>query len=179
MTESDVSGPAVASRPRTLAPHASTLGGPFPALRAAPSAAMLRMPFPALRAATTPRSSSNNLESVPPKRDDEMKNLEPLLSLAPGLYAAAKADRSGNVQEIVGNIDGESICAVVAMCSAPLERVAGLLGLGSSTSWGFVNKKLSIYVQRHNDGFVTLLGPVTKSPEGTLKKLAKTLGEKK
>ena len=108
-----------------------------------------------------------------------MKNLEPLLSLAPGLYAAAKADRSGNVQEIVGNIDGESICAVVAMCSAPLERVAGLLGLGSSTSWGFVNKKLSIYVQRHNDGFVTLLGPVTKSPEGTLKKLAKTLGEKK
>gem|GEM_PF-5371813 len=83
------------------------------------------------------------------------------------------------MQEIVGNIDGESICAVVAMCSAPLERVAGLLGLGSSTSWGFVNKKLSIYVQRHNDGFVTLLGPVTKSPEGTLKKLAKTLGEKK
>jgi len=108
-----------------------------------------------------------------------MKSLDPLLSLAPGLYAAAKADKSGNVQEIVGNMDGESVCAVVAMCSPPLERVSGLLGLGAPTSWGFVNKKLSLYVQRHNEGFVTLLGPVTKNPESTLKKLAKTLGDKR
>jgi len=107
-----------------------------------------------------------------------MKSLEPLLGLAPGLYAAAKADRSGNVQQLLGNVDGESVCAVVAMCGEPLQRVSGLLRLGPAASCGFVNNKLSLYVQRHDDGFVTLLGPVTKSPEGTLKKLAKTLADK-
>jgi Domain of unknown function (DUF4388) len=182
------SGAAAASRPRAPSPSAATLRAPFPALRAAPPAATLRAPFPALRAATSPRTSTttssttsnnNKPESIQPKRDDEMKSLEPLLSLAPGLYAAAKADPSGNVQDLVGNIDAESVCAVAAMCSAPLERISGLLGLGACTNWGFVNKKLSLYVQRSNEGFVALLGPVTKSPETTLKKLAKTLSDKR
>lgn len=108
-----------------------------------------------------------------------MKTLEPLLGLAPGLQAAAKADTGGNVNEVVGTIDGESVCAMASMCNKPLDRVGGLLGMGDLTSWTFVNKRRTYYTARAADGgIVTVTGEVSKNPEAVLKKIAKTASER-
>ena len=104
-------------------------------------------------------------------------SLEPLLGLDPTLHAAATADDSGNVKSAVGHLD-DRICAVVAMCKAPLERASGLLGLGSLSHWTFVNKKLSLYVQRTDDGFVMMTGSSNRNPENTMAKLARAIGKK-
>ena len=55
-----------------------------------------------------------------------MKPLEQVLGLAPGLQAAARADASGNVVEVVGQLDAESLCAVVAMSRAQILKLTSL-----------------------------------------------------
>ena len=104
-------------------------------------------------------------------------SLEPLLGLDPTLHAAAVADDSGNVKDVAGHLD-DRVCAVVAKCKAPLERAADLLGLGALEHWTFVNKQLSLYVQRTTDGFVMLTGEVNKNPENTMTKLTRAVGKK-
>jgi hypothetical protein len=104
-------------------------------------------------------------------------SLEPLLGLDPDLHAAAAADDRGNVKDAVGHLD-DHVCEVVAKCKAPLERAGVLLGLGALSHWTFVNKKLSLYVQRTDDGFVMLTGSVNKNPEHTMTKLTRALSKK-
>jgi hypothetical protein len=106
-----------------------------------------------------------------------MKGMDTVLGVAPGLAGAARADVSGNVLEIAGQLDGESLCAVAAMCKVPLERASELLGMGGLRDWSFSFAQGALYVH-HDDGFVAVSGGPTKNPETVMKKLAQALGER-
>jgi hypothetical protein len=104
-----------------------------------------------------------------------MKGIESVLGLAPGLTGAARADAAGNVIEINGQLDGESLCAVAAMAKLPLERASEMLGLGALRDWSFSYAHGALYVH-HDEGLVAVQGAPTKSPETVMKKLAQALG---
>jgi hypothetical protein len=106
-----------------------------------------------------------------------MKGIEQVLGVAPGLTGAARADANGNVLEMAGALDGESLCAVAAMCKVPLERASELLGLGGLRDWSFTYGQGALYVH-HDEGFVAVAGSPTKNPETIMKKLAQTLGDR-
>lgn len=106
-----------------------------------------------------------------------MKGMDSVLGVVPGLVGAARADANGNVEEIAGQLDGESLCAVAAMSKLPLERAAALLGLGNLRDWSFSYAHGALYVH-HDDGFVAVQGLATKSPETVMRKLAQALEDK-
>jgi hypothetical protein len=106
-----------------------------------------------------------------------MKGIDTVLGVAPGLTGAARADASGNVLEMAGQLDGESLCAVAAMCKLPLERASELLGLGGLRDFSFTFAHGALYVH-HDDGFVAVSGGPTKNPETVMKKLAQYLGDR-
>jgi len=105
-----------------------------------------------------------------------MKGLESVLTVAPGLTGAARADAGGNVLEAAGQLDGESLCAVAAMCRVPLERASELLGLGGLRDWSFAYAQGALYVH-HDEGLVAVNGAATKNPETVMKKIAQSLGD--
>lgn len=106
-----------------------------------------------------------------------MKGIEVALGLAPGLVGAARADGAGNVYEVAGAIDGESLCAVAAMARTPLERASELLGLGGLRDWSFSYAQGALYAH-HGDEMVVVQGGPTKSPETMMKKLAQAMGDR-
>ena len=106
-----------------------------------------------------------------------MKGLESVLSVAPGLTGAARADASGNVLDTAGQLDGESLCAVAAMCKIPLERASEFLGLGGLRDWSFAYAQGALYVHHDDEGLVAVNGSATKNPETVMKKIAQSLGE--
>jgi hypothetical protein len=107
-----------------------------------------------------------------------MKPLEPVLGVVPGLSGAARADVSGNVLDLAGTLDGESICAVAAMCRGPLEKASEILGLGNLRDWSFAYAQGALYVHSDGEGMVTVQGTPSKNPETVMKKIAQALGER-
>jgi hypothetical protein len=106
-----------------------------------------------------------------------MKGIEAVLGISPGLVGAARADSAGNVYEVAGQIDGESLCAVAAMARSPLEKASELLGLGGIRDWSFSFAQGALYVH-HGDEMVAVQGGATKSPETVMKKLSQALGDR-
>jgi hypothetical protein len=106
-----------------------------------------------------------------------LKGIDAVLGVAPGLTGAARADASGNVLEMAGQLDGESLCAVAAMCKVPLERASELIGLGALRDFSFTFAQGALYVH-HEDGFVAVSGGPTKNPETVMKKLGQFLGDR-
>jgi hypothetical protein len=107
-----------------------------------------------------------------------MKPLEPVLAVVPGLQGAARSDVAGNVLELAGTLDGESICAVATMCRASLEKASEILGLGQLRDWSFSYAQGALYVHQDGEGSVAVLGGQSKNPETVMKKIAQTLGDK-
>lgn len=105
-----------------------------------------------------------------------MKTLEQQTLSTMGIHGAARADAGGNVNEVTGSVEGEMLCATIAMSAAPLERATDLLGLGATTDWFLAAKKGCFYVHREPTGFVVGRGDAVKSPEGTMKKFAIAVG---
>jgi hypothetical protein len=106
-----------------------------------------------------------------------MKAIEPVLGVAPGLVGAARADHNGNVLELTGNLDGESLCAVAAMVKVPLEKASELLGLGGLRDWSFAHGAGALYVHQESDSMVAVTGTPTKNPETTMKKISQALDD--
>ena len=106
-----------------------------------------------------------------------MSSLEQVLGVSPGLQAAARADGGGNVVEVAGQMDAESLCAVVALCRGSLDRAAELLELGPLRDWCFTYADSSLFVH-HAEAFVVVTGGSSKNPETTMKKIAQALAEK-
>ena len=92
-----------------------------------------------------------------------------LLNSAPELRIVAMADKSGNVREMAGEGDAETLCAVVALGLRPLDSVAELISLGNLRSWTIATPKLTLYVQHQSDGFSVALGDPTKNVEATMR----------
>jgi hypothetical protein len=109
--------------------------------------------------------------------DAPMKGIESVLGAAPGLVGAARADAAGNVHEMTGPIDGESLGAVAAMTKAPLEKAAEILGLGALRDFSFSYMQGALYVH-HGEEMLVVQGGPTKSPETTMKKLSQLAGER-
>jgi hypothetical protein len=106
-----------------------------------------------------------------------MRGIDPVLGVAPGLTGAARADAAGNVLEMGGQLDAESLCAVAAMCKVPLDRAAELLGLGGLREFSFTYGQGALYVHLDEEGFVAVTGGATKNPETVMKKLGQILGQ--
>ena len=99
---------------------------------------------------------------------DSVKNA---LSAATGLKCAARADPNGVVVEVVGQVDAEQLCAVVAMSHAPLEQAAETLGLGRLQRWAASTPTTTLYVNLDANGFVAVTGEPNKAPDGVLTKI--------
>jgi hypothetical protein len=106
-----------------------------------------------------------------------MKGIEALLAATPGLTAAARADEAGNVLEMVGQMDAESLCSVAMMSRAPLEQASNLLGLGALRDWSFTFGENALFVHHDPESLVAVMGQGIKNPEAALKKLVTLLGE--
>jgi predicted regulator of Ras-like GTPase activity (Roadblock/LC7/MglB family) len=98
-----------------------------------------------------------------------MAGFDALLKAAPDLRAVAKADKGGNVQDMAGDADAETVCAVVALALKSLDEVEELVGLGNMRSWTIASSKVTLYVQHQPDGFVAALGGPTKNAEATMR----------
>lgn len=132
---------------------------------------------PATAAGSTPLASSLAAmrKSSVTKGASKMHSLDHVLSQLPGAKGAARGDDGGNVVELTGQLDAESVCAVATMCKGPLEKASELLGLGGLCAWSASNAQLSLYVHKEWSGFIAAVGGSTKSPDGTLKKLEEAL----
>jgi predicted regulator of Ras-like GTPase activity (Roadblock/LC7/MglB family) len=108
------------------------------------------------------------------------QQLDQVLRASAGLKAAALADSNGLVLQTSGEVEAESLCALVAMCKPGLERAAELLGLGSLTDWSFTHASGALFVSGLRDGlFVVVASAPTKNPEIAMTKIAQTLGDRR
>jgi predicted regulator of Ras-like GTPase activity (Roadblock/LC7/MglB family) len=92
-----------------------------------------------------------------------------------GLRTAARADRTGNVEDSAGPDDAETLCAVAAMCNAQVEAIGDLLGAGAMLSWSILTDRSSLYLQTIPGGFVTAIGEPAKAPEAVLRAFSRKL----
>ena len=102
--------------------------------------------------------------------------LTQLLSLDSSLKAAARADRNGSVLEVVGEMDGETACAVTTMAAREIAEAAAEVGFGKPLAWHVSLDQATWYVAQVRDELVVSQGGLNKNPGATLKKLAKTCG---
>ena len=108
-----------------------------------------------------------------------MQTISALLGQVPGLRAGARADTGGNVEEVAGQIEAETACAIATMCSPHLESAAGLLQLGTLHAYSIVSDKMSMYVHKAAQGIVVATGDHSKNPDAQMKKIAQLLGDKR
>jgi predicted regulator of Ras-like GTPase activity (Roadblock/LC7/MglB family) len=116
-------------------------------------------------------SSVSSSGSITSGEKQEMPAIDKVLRASSELKVVAKADSSGNVAEVSGEGDGESMCAVAALCVKPMERALEILGLGAPESWSIVTEKVALYVRQRDDGFLVAQGKSSKSPAQTLNKV--------
>lgn len=165
--------------PKALAPPplpSAAKPAAAPAAAAAPSAAPRTTSSPA--APSGAKAAAPAAASTSQSKGLKMKSLEQAITSNLGVQGAARADPSGNVVDVVGTVDGETLCATVAMCAAPIERATDMTGLGSVTNWFLAGKKAGYYVHREPNGFVVARGDVSKNPESVMKKIVTALDAK-
>ncbi len=103
-----------------------------------------------------------------------MRNPEQLarLTLVPELTGAAITDASGAVIDLAGEIDGDTLCAVVAQAVGHIEAATAMLALGTLEDWTASGKKEGLYVNHEDEQMVVALGKATPNPDAVIKKMA-------
>jgi hypothetical protein len=124
---------------------------------------------------TTPHPRTPLLPSKPAppatKKDDSaMSELDKVLKVSPGLRGIARSNTLGSIEEFTGQLDAESVCAVVAMCAQHLKRIEGLLGCGELTSWALTTENTGFYVHHGRDELIAIVGEANKNPDALLRK---------
>ncbi len=120
---------------------------------------------------TTVSQANRGVPQTDLERTVTMDSVKNALSAATGLKCAARADPNGVVVEVVGQVDAEQLCAVVAMSHAPLEQAAETLGLGRLQRWAASTPTTTLYVNLDANGFVAVTGEPNKAPDGVLTKI--------
>lgn len=106
-----------------------------------------------------------------------MQTVRALLGQVPGLRSAARADAGGNVQEVAGQLDAETVCAIATLCGPHLEGASEYMQLGRVRGFAVVSDKMAMYVHQRADGLVVATGEAVKNPDAQLKKIAQLLGD--
>ncbi|MBX7112846.1 MAG: hypothetical protein K1X64_00830 [Myxococcaceae bacterium] len=101
--------------------------------------------------------------------------LNAVLAELKGVKGVARADPAGNVQEVAGQVDGETTCAVAVMCIPQLEGGGGLLQLGSVQGFAIISEKSSMVLMRTKAGVMVAMADAKVAPDNVLRRLA-TLG---
>ena len=99
-----------------------------------------------------------------------------ILSADASLRALARSDLQGGVLEVAGEVDGETVSAMVAMAERQIADATSDLGLGRPCAWHVSLGSSVWYVVHCQEELVVLLGSSSKNPTATLKKVAKTCG---
>lgn len=121
---------------------------------------------------TTAASADAGREKSPAKESKPMNEVDKVLASAPGLKSGARANEQGVVLEMVGEVDAEQLCAVVAMSNATLGNAGNVLGLGSLVRWAVVTPTTTVYVHDKGEGgFIAVIGGANKNPDATLTKI--------
>jgi len=108
---------------------------------------------------------------------DDMSGLKGLLAIAPNLQGAAKADKSGSVVQLEGEIQAETACAVAAIGTQQLEGAAAVLGLGDIRGWSVVTQNIAMYVTNQAEGMTVVVGGAARNAEVNLQKITAKLAK--
>lgn len=93
----------------------------------------------------------------------KVSDLESILHCDASLRGIATADDQGNVLELEGVIDAETVCAVAAMCSQTIHSVGDLLGFGRARMWGTTSQNFALYQVEDHQHHVAI-GLPSKNP---------------
>lgn len=104
-------------------------------------------------------------------------SLKHMLAELKGVKGLARADSAGNVQEVVGQVDAETSCAVGVMCLPHLESAGGLLQLGSLQGFAIVSQSASMVLSRNKGGVKVAVSDTKLAPDAVLRRLAVENGE--
>ena len=126
--------------------------------------------LPATPHPRTPLLTSKPAPPATKKDGSAMSELDKVLKVSPGLRGIARSNPSGNIEEFIGQLDAESVCAVAAMCVQHLKRIENLLGCGELTSWAMTTENTAFYVHHSRDGLVAIVGEANKNPDALLRK---------
>ncbi len=90
------------------------------------------------------------------------------------IQGIARAGLQGNVLEVEGEMDSETVCAVVAMAAKKLGEAASEVGLGSPKAWHVSLASSVFYVVHRPEELLVMCGGATRNPTAMLKTLAKS-----
>jgi hypothetical protein len=122
-----------------------------------------------------PRTPPQAVPPQPRKDEAQMSELDKVLKVASGLRGIARSNSAGGIEEFTGQLDAESVCAVAAMCSQHLHKIAELLGCGDLVAWALTTEASGFYVHQSRDGLVAIVGETNKNPDAVLRKTGQAL----
>lgn len=126
-------------------------------------------PLPITKLAPEPAKPSKPVKTSIPVMDMDMLQshsaiLEKIIEDHQECENGAIADHDGTVQHIVGEIDADVLCAVVAMAARQLQNVTTDLGLEELKAWCFVTDHSSWFVVPTSKSFVVVCAKPPKVP---------------
>lgn len=123
----------------------------------------------------TPPESKESA-SMPANKTKSAARLKEVLERVPTLRALATSAPDGSVLEMVGEMDGETACAVAVLASKQIDSALQELGLGELKSWTLTTSSHSWYVVQQPSENVVAVGDTHKNAIANLKKLESECG---
>ena len=99
-----------------------------------------------------------------------------LLGNNASIQGLARADWKGSVLEVAGKLDGETVCAVVAMAAQNVSAAAGQAGLEAPKAWHVSLNSSTFYIVHRQDEFLVMAGNTVRNPTSVLRMLTKSCG---
>lgn len=99
-----------------------------------------------------------------------------LLGNNASIQGLARADWNGGVLEVAGKLDGDTVCAVVAMAAQKVSAAAAQAGLEAPKAWHVSLNSSTFYVVHRQDEFLVMSGNSVRNPTSILRTLTKTSG---
>ncbi|MCH9682111.1 MAG: hypothetical protein K0V04_11805 [Deltaproteobacteria bacterium] len=104
---------------------------------------------------------------------DAARAVNEMVASSDALEGAALCDDNGWVKALAGDVDAESLCAVVAMTLTPLGRISDLLGMGRLQNWAVCGSKVALYACRTEHGMCTGVGKPRQNLESPFEAMAR------
>src|SRR5690606_23495625 len=82
---------------------------------------------------------------VPAVEEPPASGIERALRSVKDLQGIAVCDHQGWVEGVAGQVDAETVCAVVTMSTPQIRRIAALMGMGDVRQWAIGGKEGTVY----------------------------------
>lgn len=127
---------------------------------------------PAVPMAMTPPKPAPPASPRPTALEDPPANgIEKALRSVKDLQGIAVCDHQGWVEGVAGQVDAETVCAVVTMSTPQMRRIAALMGMGDVRQWAIGGKEGTVYTVVTPGKTIAAVGNATNNPDAVLRLL--------